>query len=204
MNFAHATDLPVNQAAEKNKKPIYEALNKLELLSGSVFEIGSGTGQHGIYFCSVEPSLVWQPSEVEERLPILQAWFQVASEEGIGNFCTPVSYSINQGHLPDVQANSFYCANVLHIIQPSQAKSLIEQVCDKLKLGERFICYGPFKKDGEFTTESNQEFNTWLQQQGYGGLIDIEEMAMWSKGQLILEHAVDMPSNNFLLVWRKC
>ncbi|GEA13612.1 DUF938 domain-containing protein [Alteromonas sp. KUL49] len=203
MSLINTTELPVNQAAEKNKKPIYEALSTLGLLDGTVFEIGSGTGQHGIYFCALAPSLKWQPSEVEERLPVLQAWAQVACEEGIDNFSSPVSYSIDQGQLPDVQASSLYCANVLHIIQPNQAKSLIEQVCDKLKQGERFICYGPFKKDGEFTTESNQEFHTWLQQQGYGGLIDIDDMARWSNGQLVLEHVVDMPSNNFLLVWRK-
>jgi hypothetical protein len=83
------------------------------------------------------------------------------------------------------------------------AKTLVEQVALKLRVGQLFICYGPFKKDGAFTTASNEAFNNWLLQQGFGGVNDVEDIIAWSSNQLRVKHLCDMPANNFLAVYEK-
>lgn len=198
--FSH---LPLNQAAENNKAPILQALKALNLLNTSVLEVGSGTGQHGIYFCAHMPDLIWQPTEITDQLPLLLAWHQVAKQQGVNSFLAPIDYSIEMKSLPEGLAEIVYCANVLHIIQANQARCLVKQIQNKLKVGQKFICYGPFKQNGQFTTESNKDFHFWLQQQGYGGLLDMESISIWSEHDLVLEHVVNMPANNFLLVWEK-
>lgn len=203
MKAIDTSQLPINQAAENNKKPIFEVLQKLGLLSGTVLEVGSGTGQHGIYFCEHCPELHWQPTEIKAQLPVLQAWYDVVHQQGLANFFAPIPYAIEDGQLPGEQADALYCANVLHIIQREQAEQLIKQAVEKLDNGQLFIGYGPYKENGEFTTESNRDFHFWLQQKGYGGLLDIDDIATWSKNTLTLEHQINMPANNFLLVWQK-
>ena len=199
--FAH---LAHNQAAENNKVVIYQQLNKLGLLSQTVLEIGSGTGQQGIHFCSNKSELTWQPSEVSDNLQNLTQWHKVAKKVGISNFLEPISFSIGDELLSKEGFDSIYTSNVLHIVSNLQAKVLVETVTLSLKLGQLFICYGPFKKDGRFTTSSNEQFNSWLQEQGYGGLVDLQDVIGWSKNKLRIKHLCDMPANNFLVVFEKC
>ena len=44
--------LPFAAACERNKAPIFEALKDLLPKAGTVLEIGSGTGQHVVFFAS--------------------------------------------------------------------------------------------------------------------------------------------------------
>ena len=194
--------LPHNKAAENNKAAILSALKQLNLSSLQVFEIGSGTGQHGIYFCQNMLDMQWQPSETEDNLPLTQAWYNAAQAIPILNYQSPISFAIGN-RFPNISFNTIYSANVLHIVQTDEARTLIEQASQVLSSGQRFVCYGPFKVNGEFTTESNHAFNDWLQQQGFGGLIDIADIEYWSKQQLKVTYQIPMPANNFLLVFEK-
>lgn len=197
--FSH---LAHNQAAENNKAFIHQALSELGLLQQKVLEVGSGTGQQGIYLCQQNQQLSWQPTEVASNLDNLRLWHQVAHEQSISNFLTPIKFEIGQA-LPDVEVDSIYTSNVLHIVSKDLAKQLVEQVTGKLSTGQLFICYGPFKRDGEFTTESNRDFNDWLQGQGYGGINDLDDIVQWSGNKLDVQHLCDMPANNFLVVYQK-
>lgn len=200
--FAH---LPINQAAENNKAAILQALTDLQLTELNVFEIGSGTGQHGLYFCQHLPNMTWQPSEVANNIQLTHAWFDAAKPLGINNYLFPINYQIGQA-LPQPTAysiNAIYSANVLHIVSHELAELMVETAAGQLKSKQLFIAYGPFKLDGEFTTESNQSFDIWLKQQGYGGLIDVSDIGIWSQQQLTLRYQHPMPANNFLLVFEK-
>lgn len=67
-----------------------------------------------------------------------------------------------------------------------------------------FFCYGPFNQNGEFTSPSNQAFDTSLRQQnpnmGLRDLNDVEKEA--NKNQLELKKIHYMPANNMLLVFK--
>jgi predicted O-methyltransferase YrrM len=56
--------LALSEACERNKGPILEVLAVELAASTRVLEIGSGTGQHAVYFAAQLPHLVWQPSEL--------------------------------------------------------------------------------------------------------------------------------------------
>ena len=55
--------LPYSAACERNQGPILEHLREHFAGVHSVLEIGSGTGQHAVYFARHLPHLRWQPTE---------------------------------------------------------------------------------------------------------------------------------------------
>ncbi|MBB1383359.1 DUF938 domain-containing protein, partial [Shewanella sp. SR41-2] len=54
--------LPFSQACENNKQPILTLLAKWFVNRQHVLEIGSGTGQHSVYFAENLAHARWQPS----------------------------------------------------------------------------------------------------------------------------------------------
>lgn len=195
--------LPHNQAAENNKAAIFAKLSALQLTSSKILEVGSGTGQQGVYSCQNSTSIVWQPTEQATNIDALELWYEAAQQAGITNFLAPLPFSISETDWPDGDFDVIYSSNVLHIVSKALAQKLVEQVVEKLEPQQLFICYGPFKKHGMFTTPSNEAFNSWLLEQGYGGVNDIEDIVVWSCEQLKVKHLCDMPANNFLVVYEK-
>ncbi|WP_338104537.1 DUF938 domain-containing protein [Psychrobacter celer] len=63
-DISSADRLPFSQACENNKQPILEVLQKELQDSTHVLEVGSGTGQHSVYFAPNLPHLHWQTSDV--------------------------------------------------------------------------------------------------------------------------------------------
>jgi len=65
--------------------------------------------------------------------------------------------------------------------------------------------YGPFNYGGQYTSDSNAQFDQWLKQQDKKmGIRDFEaicELAADNTLQLVEDHA--MPANNRLLIFRK-
>ena len=65
---------PFSQACENNKAPILSVLRQYFCEPGVVLEIGSGTGQHGVFFASQLPHLLWQPTDLACNLEGIQLW----------------------------------------------------------------------------------------------------------------------------------
>ena len=51
---------PFSQACENNKEPVLQVLERYFVQAGGVLEIGSGTGQHAVWFVRHLPHLVWR------------------------------------------------------------------------------------------------------------------------------------------------
>jgi hypothetical protein len=68
-----------------------------------------------------------------------------------------------------------------------------------------FMLYGPFNDHGNFTSESNARFETWLKsrdaESGIRNKQDLELLA--EKSNMVLEECISMPANNFILCWKK-
>ena len=75
-------ELPFSEACERNKGPILEVLRKVFSKTETVLEIGSGTGQHAVHFSKHLSHLVWQPTELGERVAMLKSRIDI---EGPGN-----------------------------------------------------------------------------------------------------------------------
>ena len=69
---------PYSEACERNREPILEVLRKVFADCKSVLEIGSGTGQHAVYFGAHLPHLTWQTGDVPANHPGILAWLEEA------------------------------------------------------------------------------------------------------------------------------
>lgn len=65
---------PFIQSCENNQAPILEVLQTAFADCRHVLEIGTGTGQHSVYFAPRLPHLVWQTSELSALHAGIAAW----------------------------------------------------------------------------------------------------------------------------------
>ena len=54
-------------AAERNRRPILDVLQRILPDTGRILEIASGTGQHVVTFAEACPELNWFPSDLDPR-----------------------------------------------------------------------------------------------------------------------------------------
>ncbi|SFK95065.1 Protein of unknown function [Nitrosomonas aestuarii] len=192
-----------SESAERNKHPILEKLHPLLVTRKSVLEIGSGTGQHAVFFAAALPHLQWHPTELLEKLPLLS---NHCSGHPLDNLAPPIALDIDAAKWPTVQVDAVFTANTLHIISWPQVCRFFTQV-GKL-LPEHGICciYGPFNIDGRYTSESNAQFDHWLKNRNpESGIRDITNLQQHARiCSLSLQENYAMPANNRLLIWGKC
>ncbi len=167
-----------------------------------LLEVGSGTGQHAVYMGQHLPGLAWQTSDVRENHVGIQMWLD---EHRLQNVLPPLPYQIGQDPWPDFKADLIFTANTLHIISAELVDQLIVDMGSHLAIGNRVMIYGPFKYQGEYTSESNADFNLWLQERDpLSGIRDFESVhhAMDLQSmKLIADH--NMPANNQMLIYEK-
>jgi len=199
--------LPHSAAAERNKEVIAEALAMLLKQAASVLEIGSGTGQHAAYFCTRFPQLHWQPTEQQQHLDNLR---RACEESGLSNIQLPVVLEVSAAaeQLPDALSSSaytfVYSANTAHIMALSEVADMFRVVQKVLSEDGVFALYGPFNLDGQYSSESNREFDSWLKSQGqHMGIRDITELKTLGQSLgLELQESITMPANNQILLWK--
>ena len=188
-----------SSSCERNKHPIFKQLSIYFNKSKQILEIGSGTGQHAIFFDPQLPHSTWHTSDMCENHPSIRTWI---SESGSKNISAPIAFKIGQDEWPYAQADAVFTANTTHIMQIEEAQLMMEMVAKHLPKGGVFCQYGPMKVNGNYTSDSNRVFDESLKQKGFGGIRDIEQLAAWGK-RLELNATIAMPANNFLLVWQK-
>ncbi len=194
--------MPFSSAAERNRQPILEQLMKLLPQNGSVLEIGSGTGQHAVFFTQNMPGLMWQPSDREENLAGLETRF---AAEGNENILPPIKLDVVHDSWPAYCYDAAYSANTAHIMAWEAVVAMFAGVSAHLDTGARFCLYGPFNIDNQFTSPSNAHFDASLRAEdsrmGIRDMAVIESLA--SLHEMKLEYKLAMPANNFILVFKK-
>lgn len=192
--------MPYSQACENNKLPILQVLRQHLGKSARVLEIAGGTGQHAVYFAESLPGIHWQSSDIAENVATLNVRIEHAALE---NLPGAIELDVN-GDWPDQQFDAIYSANCLHIIAESSVENFFRGVGPRLNENGLLLVYGPFKYDGEFTTESNARFDEWLKARDpASGIRDFEwinTLADHAGLDFVADNA--MPANNQLLVWR--
>ena len=190
-----------SQACENNKQPISAVLKNYLNEAGQLIEIGSGTGQHAAHCAPLFPHIQWQPTDLAANLASIEAWRQ---DTGVDNLRPAIELDIRQPPVIDTRFNYLYSANTLHIMAWETVEDLFRQMGAWLLPGALVFFYGPFKYQGQFTTESNAQFDLWLKSNGaHQGVRDFEaiETLANAMGLQLLED-VAMPANNQLLIWR--
>jgi len=187
-------------SCERNQQPILEQLSRLLKDHQQVLEVGSGTGQHAVFFAQHLPHLTWHTSDAKENHPSINAWIE---EFPCQNLRSPIAFLFGQQAWPDIPVDAIFTANTTHIMQKSDAELMMKMVSKELQKGGLFCQYGPFNIDGEYTSEGNRTFDIHLENEGCGGIRDINELTEWATGLKLIEK-IPMPANNFLLVWESC
>jgi SAM-dependent methyltransferase len=190
---------PYAEAAEQNKQVILDAIRPW--LRGEVLEIGSGTGQHAVYFASQAANISWQTSELETNLAGINSWIE---DSDLDNLPAPIELDV-MGTWPDHRYDFIYSANCFHIMAKEAVARCIEGIGECLKPGGVFAVYGPFNYHGDYTSESNARFDQMLRARDPdSGIRDFEWIAQiaGATGLELLED-VAMPANNRTLIWQK-
>jgi SAM-dependent methyltransferase len=194
--------LPSSDACERNKDPILAVLRVCLADKAHVLEIGSGTGQHAVYFARHLPHLSWHPTEQLSYLEDLAARVRL---EGTDNLRPPTVLDVRQAVWPARLVDAVFTANTLHIMPWSAVVALYRGVGEVLAPGGVLCIYGPFRYAGEYTSDSNRAFDCMLQERDpLSGIRDIEAVrALASPYGLSLTADHDLPANNRLLVFRR-
>jgi cyclopropane fatty-acyl-phospholipid synthase-like methyltransferase len=193
---------PFSQACENNKKPILEILQRVFADRRKVLEIGSGTGQHAVFFAANLPHLHWQTSDLPENHPGIREWLREAQ---LSNVAEPIVIDADQQPWPVDPVDAVFTANTFHIMSWPQVERCFQGIAQVLQPDSKLAVYGPFNYGGEFTNDSNRNFDKWLKQRGaHQGIRDFEAVNALAEGiglRLLEDNA--MPANNRLLAWGK-
>ncbi|ESS67839.1 hypothetical protein MGMO_156c00070 [Methyloglobulus morosus KoM1] len=190
---------PYSQSCENNKAPILAVIREAFSQPVTVWEIGSGTGQHACYFASELPHLIWQPTDVAENLPGINAW---RDEAQLANLNQPIAIDVASTIWPCDGMDAVFTANTLHIMSWPYVEVLFERFQAYLKPLATVCIYGPFNYNGNYTSDSNANFDQWLlNRDPLSGIRDFEAvMALAERAGLSLLKDNAMPANNRLLV----
>lgn len=192
---------PFSQACENNRQPILSVLQRAFADCSQVLEIGSGSGQHAVFFAPQLQHLVWQPSDRPENLPGIQAWI---SDEPSSNLSFPLELDVD-GLWPDSGFDGFFTANTCHIMPWTSVINMFAGIGKIATADAVLAIYGPFKYQGGFTTDSNANFDRWLKSivphQGVRDIEKVTQLAQEIGFKLVEDNA--MPANNQLLLFRR-
>ncbi len=190
-------------ATERNRNPILEVLKDILPPQGQVLEIASGSGEHVIHFATSFPDITWQPSDLEtECRDSIQAWID---HSGLKNIHTPLQLDTTAQDWPDISLDAILCINMVHISPWEATLGLMEKAGKLLKPDGILYLYGPYQKNGTHTAPSNESFELWLKERDQRfGVRHMEEVEKTAKANgLRLETTLEMPANNFSLVFRR-
>ena len=195
-------------AGNRNREPLLGVLKeKLPKDSARVLEMASGSGMHINFFAPHFEHLHFHPSDKD--IEVFDNIKNLSRDQGNNNIADPVHLDLTD---PETWFNagtpgsfsSIFCINIFQVAPISIADGMMK--CAEHLLDENgfLLIYGPFQVEGGFTTESNKEFHNTLSSAGVAewGLKDVADLkAAAEKHGMELKEQIDMPSNNFSLIF---
>jgi cyclopropane fatty-acyl-phospholipid synthase-like methyltransferase len=196
-----APQKPYSASCDENKQVILEHIAPLLTQAQSVLEIGSGTGQHAVYFAQHLPHLTWQTSDLIAHHDGIKQWLTHAN---LPNVKPPLILDVTQTPWPSGRFDAVYSANSFHIMDHHAVEQFFKHLPLALNPKAKVLIYGPFNQHNQFTSPSNAAFDAWLKERNpHSGIKDFEwcdQLAQHADLTLCQDHA--MPQNNRLLVWQ--
>ncbi|SFI38964.1 DUF938 domain-containing protein [Nitrosomonas sp. Nm34] len=195
-------------AGSRNREPILGLLKeKLPKDPERILELASGSGMHINYFAPHFDHLHFQPSDKDTE--VFDNIQKLTSERGNNNIADPVHLDLTKPETwfnpgPEKSFAAIFCINIFQVAPVSIADGMMKCAQHLLKDDGFLLIYGPFQVHGEFSTDSNQEFDATLRSAGAEewGLKDIADLKkVAAKYGLELKEQIEMPSNNFSLIF---
>src|SRR5678815_4962876 len=147
--------------SERNKGPILDVLARVLPRRGVVLEIASGTGQHVVHFAKALSKLTWQPSDPDAELRESVA-LRVRAEK-LANVNPPIDLDVARLPWPlQAAVDAVVCINLIHVAPWSATLTLFEGAKALLPTQHVLLLYGPYRRFGIHTSESNAQFDSDL------------------------------------------
>ncbi|HET7314462.1 DUF938 domain-containing protein [Salinisphaera sp.] len=189
-------------AAERNKRPIFDALVTWLADARAVLEIGAGDATHARYARRRLPHVRWQTSEAPAHLRRLTA----ALVDGARDPRLPAPLALDvRGAWPAACFDAVFAANVAHIMSETAVAALFAGAGAHLNAHGLFCLYGPFFDADETPGEGNLGFDRALRARDPAMGVRARQAldALAADHGLVCAARLTMPSDNRLLIWRK-
>lgn len=196
-------------SAARNRDVVTAALAPHLTAQARIFEVGSGTGEHGAHICAQFPGVTWLPSDPDPRSRhSIAAWSAAAPNKNLraplslmttdADWSAQVRAQFADG--PDV----IFSMNMIHISPWASCTGLFAGAGALLNTGGKAFLYGPFL-EGADTAPSNLEFDASLRRRNpEWGVRALDDVTACAQGQgLVLCERIEMPANNLSLIFEK-
>ena len=195
--------------ALRNGPPVIAALAPyFANRTGSVLEIGAGTGQHAGAFSLAFPHLDWWPSDpIPDHRASITDWARFLKAPGLGPL--DLDAGADWAEDPQITAISPLAAilsmNVIHISPMDVAKGIIRGAGKALAPDGLLFFYGPFFVSEDPISDGNREFDARLRARDpRWGIRDTDDIGKLGQDAGLNEMSIQpMPANNQLVVLRK-
>ena len=195
-------------ATQRNRDCIGDVLSRI-IKKGSVLEIGSGSGEHGVVIQKRFPGIIWQTSDPElVHRKSISSWIEY--EDLSRKMPQPLEIDVEKipWKIPLTLANSLQgivSIKMIHVANCSCTVALFRESGKLLNKGNFLILYGPFKICNKHISESNYFFDISLKvQNDLWGIKNLEEVCVeGKKNGFTQEDIIRMPANNLSIIYRK-
>ena len=196
-------------AAKRNKTFIGDVLSRIIQKNGSILEIGSGSGEHGVAFQKRFPETIWQTSDPDLRhRQSISSWIlyeklnmKMPQPLAIDVEITPWKISSELA----LSLQVIVSINLIHISSWNCTRSLFKESGKLLSNGKYLMLYGPFKIDNEHISQSNYLFDKSLKMQNNNwGVRNLDEVnkEAYNNG-FAQKDLICMPANNLSVIYKK-
>jgi hypothetical protein len=195
-------------AGGRNREPILGVLkDKLPKDPDRVLEMASGSGMHINFFAPHFEHLHFHPTDRDTE--VFDNIKKLAGEQGNNNIADPVHLDLTDPNTwfnpgPEKSFAAIFCINIFQVAPISIADGMMNCASKLLKDDGFLLIYGPFQHEGKFSTDSNKEFHDTLSSIGVSewGLKDVADLKKAANDHgMELKEIIDMPSNNFSLIF---
>jgi len=195
-------------ATIRNRDSIASVLRNYISTNGLLLEIASGSGEHGVFFQKIFPSIIWQTSDPElVHRKSINSWIK---HEGLfSKMPQPLDLDVEMRPWPitkEIRAliKGIVCINMIHISPWTCTKALFAESKSYLHQNNFLLLYGPFLRKEIQTSQSNLHFDQSLKSLnplwGLRDLDDVNKVAL--KYGFNQEKTIEMPANNLSIIYR--
>ncbi|MDA7963956.1 DUF938 domain-containing protein [Ruegeria sp.] len=189
-------------AASRNVDALCALVQRIAPAHGNALELASGTGQHVASFARALPDMHWHPTEIDP-----------GRRASIDAYTADLPNVSRAAHLDATQSgwhtgfegfDLIVLINLLHLIDWTEAQTLISEAALALRPTGRLILYGPFMRSGQLTSDGDRRFHQALIQQDpdIGYKSDNRILALLTGNGLEMAEQIEMPANNLAFVAR--
>lgn len=187
-------------ACDRNSRVILDVLGKILTTTNTVLEIGSGTGQHAVYFARHLQHIRWTPTDRPGQLDSIRAW---SDEAQLDNLMPPEEVDLLDAEVDIRPVDAMVCINTIHIVAWQGTERLFQLASTYLRPGGIMYVYGPYWYENSPLAPSNESFNDWLKARDpASGVRDFNTVNLLAEqAGLELQGDIEMPANNRSISW---